>query len=100
MSVDILAIGLMVLVTYGTRVGGVLSMASLTWTPRMKAFLTHLGSSVIVAVLVVAIANGTPRDALAALAAAGIMALTGRALPAMIAGVGAAALAAQSTVLH
>lgn len=95
---EALTVAVMALVTYLTRIGGVVGMSVVASTARIRAFVTHTGSSVIIAILVVGLINGTPRTALAVAVAGGVMAATGRALVAMIAGVSAAAVAARLTL--
>lgn len=91
----LLAIAGMALVTYATRAGGVLLMGLVPITPRVEAFLRHLSSSVLVALVVPAALKGDPA-ALVAVAAAGlVMAVTRQMIAAMAAGVAGAALLRQ-----
>lgn len=91
----LLAIVGMALVTYATRAGGVLLMGLVPITPRVEAFLRHLSSSVLVALVVPAALKGDPA-ALVAVAAAGlVMAVTRQMIAAMAAGVACAALLRQ-----
>lgn len=91
----LLAIVGMALVTYATRAGGVLLMGLVPITPRVEAFLRHLSSSVLVALVVPAALKGDPA-ALVAVAAAGlVMAVTRQMIAAMAAGVAGAALLRQ-----
>lgn len=96
---EAIAIAAMVLVTYVMRLGGVVGMAAVRRTPRIERFVSDLGSSVVVAVLAAAVSTGTPRTVLAVLVSAAVMLTTRRPLPAMLAGVAAAAMAARLTTL-
>lgn len=94
-SAALLAIVGMALITYATRAGGVLLMGLVPITPRVEAFLRHLSSSVLVALVVPAALKGDPA-ALVAVAAAGlVMAVTRQMIAAMAAGVAGAALLRQ-----
>lgn len=86
------AVAVMALVTLGTRLGGLWLMRFVPLTPRVEAFLRHLSASVLVAlVLPVALAGGAAAW-LAVGVAGGLAARRTPVLPAMLAGVAAAAL--------
>ena len=86
-DVALLAIAGMTAVTYATRAGGLWLMDRLPFSPRAEAFLRYLSGSVLVALVVpAALQKGGP--ALAAVAAAAmLMLLTRRTLPALVLGV-------------
>lgn len=86
-SLELVIISVMALVTYATRIGGVVGMSLFAMTPRVKAFLKWLGSSVVVALLASALVDGTPRMGLVIAVAATAMFLTRQALVAMLMGV-------------
>ena len=92
----LLAILGMALVTYLTRAGGVLLMGIVPVTDRIAAFLRHLSSSVLVALVVPALLER--RDP-AACVAVGVtvlvMVLTRQLVAAMLGGITAAALLRQ-----
>lgn len=54
----LLVIAGMTAVTYATRIGGILLMRLVPITPRVEAFLRHLSSSVLVALVVPAVLRG------------------------------------------
>ena len=87
----VLAIILMALVAYATRLGGVLAMSLVTVTPRVEAFLRQLAASVLIAVVVPAAARGGPAAWLAVAAAGLVMVVSRNALAGMVVGVVAAA---------
>lgn len=86
------AIAGMALVTYATRAGGIVLMRSVPITPRVEAFLRHLSSSVLVAMVAPAAATGDPAALAAIGAALAVMLATRQLIPAMTAGVASAAL--------
>ena len=91
----LLAILGMALVTYATRAGGVLLMGLVPVTPRVEAFLRHLSSSVLVALVVPAALKGGTAALLAVAVTLLVMAATRQMAVAMVAGVVAAALLRQ-----
>jgi uncharacterized membrane protein len=93
---DVAAVGatlLLALVTLATRLGGVWIMSFVALTPRIQAFLKCMATSVFIAIVVPAAANGSPRIGLAVGAAALAMVTTRSALGAMLIGAGVAAAA-------
>jgi uncharacterized membrane protein len=83
----------MALVTYLTRAGGVLLMGVVRITPRVEAFLRHLSSSVLVALVVPAVLESRESATFVAVAATVlVMALSRQLVAAMLTGVVAAAL--------
>lgn len=86
-----LAIAGMAIVTYGTRAGGLVIARALPPTPFVTAFLRHLGSSVIVALVIATLAKGDGPGYVAAAATVGLAAI-GRPTSALIAGLAVAAL--------
>ncbi len=93
----LLAIAGMALVTYATRAGGVLLMGLVPITPRVEAFLRHLSSSVLVALVAPAALRGEAAALVAVGAAALVMAATRHLIAAMSAGVAGAALLRYAT---
>ena len=77
----------MMVITYITRISGVIIMARAGWNKRLEKFCTALSGSVIVAIVVPAIVSGDGSFRLAAGTAAVVMGMTNNALLAM--GVGA-----------
>lgn len=88
----LLAILGMALVTYATRAGGVLLMSFVPITPRLEAFLRHLSSSVLVALVVPTALKGGTAAIVAVAATVLVMAATRQMVVAMLAGAAAAAL--------
>lgn len=88
----LLAILVMALVTYLTRVGGVLVMARVPIGPRVERFINAMAGSVLVAVLTPMAVQGDHGARLALLATLGVMLATRKPLPAIAAGILAAAL--------
>lgn len=86
------AVAVMALVTLGTRVGGLWLMRFVPLTPRIEAFLRHLSASVLVALVLPAALTGGTAAWLAIGVAGGLAARRMPILPAMLAGVAAAAL--------
>lgn len=91
-SVALAAILGMALVTYATRAGGILLMGLIPVTPRVEAFLRHLSSSVLVALVAPAMAKGDPAAMAAVAVTLVVMFATRQLVAAMAAGVAAAAL--------
>jgi uncharacterized membrane protein len=50
-SEAVLAILAMAVVTYATRIGGILLMARVSLSPRIEAFLRYLSGSVLIAII-------------------------------------------------
>lgn len=94
-GMTLLAIVGMAVVTYATRVGGVLLMRLVPITPRVETFLRHLSSSVLVALVAPAALKGGPAAIVAVLVTLLVMATTRQMVAAMTAGVAAAALLRQ-----
>ncbi len=92
-SVGVLAIiGLMALVTLVTRLGGVFAMSFVRISPRLESFINTMASSVLIAIIVPMAFSGDA-GALAALGTTTVvMLLSRRTLPAIAAGILAAAL--------
>ena len=90
------AIGIagMAAITYGIRAGGLVVARVLPPTPFVTAFLRHLGSSVIVALVTATLAKNDAAGLAATAATIGIAA-TGRPLGGMIAGMAVAAILRQ-----
>lgn len=88
------AIGIagMAAVTYLTRAGGLVIARVLPSTPFVTAFLKHLGTSVIVALVTATLAKGDGPGVVATAAAITIAAISGRPTVAMLAGMAIAAL--------
>lgn len=90
-SSTILAVGGMAVVTYAARAGGLVIARVLPATAFVTAFLKHLGTSVIVALVVATLARSDgPGLAAAALTVA--LAALGRPTTALLAGMALAAL--------
>lgn len=93
-STTALGIAGMAAITYGIRAGGLVVARVLPPTPFVTAFLRHLGSSVIVALVTATLAKSdTP--GLVATAATIAIAATGRPTVAMLAGMALAAILRQ-----
>lgn len=86
-----LAIGGMAVVTYAARAGGLVIARVLPSTPFITAFLKHLGTSVIVALVVATLAKGDGPGFVAA-GVTVILAALGRPTTALVAGMAVAAL--------
>jgi len=84
----ILAIGL---VTFATRIGGILIMARIPLSPRIEAFLRYLSGSVLVAVVVPPVIATGPAAWLAVAVSLGAMLKTRHALLSLVLGMAAAA---------
>lgn len=89
-SASALAIAGMALVSYGARASGLIVARALPSTAFFSAFLRHLGSSVIVALITVTLAAGDAA-ALAAAAATLGLAAVGRPTLGLVAGMVVAA---------
>jgi uncharacterized membrane protein len=90
-SAALIAISGMAVVTYAARAGGVVIARVLPPTPFVTAFLRHLGTSVIVALVASTVATGDAAG-LVATAVTVIGASRGWPTSAMIAGMAVAAL--------
>lgn len=88
----LLAIVIMALVTYLTRVGGVLVMSRVPIGPRVERFINAMAGSVLVAVITPMAAYGDWAARLALIATLGVMLATRKPLPAIGAGILTAAL--------
>lgn len=86
------AIVLMALVTYLTRVGGVLVMSWVPIGPRVERFINAMGGAVLVAVITPMAVNGDHGSRLALVATLVVMLATQKPLFAIGAGVASAAL--------
>ncbi|KAA2235522.1 AzlD family protein [Salinarimonas soli] len=87
------AIGLMALVTYLCRIGGILLMSRVSVTPRIARALRALPGCIVAAtILPVALASGLAAS-LALAAAVAVMAIVRHELAALAAGLGTVALA-------
>lgn len=93
-SATALGIAGMAVITYGIRAGGMVVARVLPPTPFVTAFLRHLGSSVIVALVTATLAKGDA-PGLVATAATIAIAATGRPLVGMFAGMAVAAILRQ-----
>ncbi|MFP3977671.1 AzlD family protein [Marinobacter sp. KMM 10035] len=83
---------IMTLVTLATRFGGVFIMSFVRISPRIESFINTMASSVLIAIIV-PMAFGGDAGALAALAVTAVVMLTlKKPLPAIAAGILAAAL--------
>lgn len=87
----LLAIGGMAAVTYAARAGGLVIARALPATPFVTSFLTHLGTSVIVALVVATLATSDGPALVAAAVTVGLAAI-GRPTTALLAGMAVAAL--------
>lgn len=81
----------MAAITYSVRCGGVLIVSRITLTGRAEAFLNHMSTSVLIAIVVPATLDGAPRIWAAVLLALLAMYLTKRVFVAMLVGVAVAA---------
>jgi uncharacterized membrane protein len=82
----------MALVTYATRAGGILIMRFVPLTARTEAFLRHLSSSVLVAMVAPPLVAGDLAAPVAVSATLLAMLATRNIVAAMVAGVAGAAL--------
>ena len=87
------AVVLMMLVTFGTRVGGVWLMSRVRITPRIEAFLRYMAASVLISIVAPATLAASPRIWIAVGGAVITMLVTRRAMPAMMVGAVLAAVA-------
>ena len=87
-----IAVIVMCLTTYLTRIGGFVIMSWFTITPRVARILEALTGSTLVALVVPAAMHGDNAAKFAVIAAATVMAVSRNALAAMISGVAAAAV--------
>ena len=71
-SQSLVAIGLMVAITYFSRAGGLLIMSRIPIGPRVKRFVDAMSSSVLIAVITPMIIHGDGGTRLAALMAGGV----------------------------
>lgn len=88
----LLMIAGMTAVTYATRIGGVMLMRLVPITPRVEAFLRHLSSSVLVALVVPAVLRGDLAGYVAVAVSMATMVALRNAVGAMALGVLAAAV--------
>lgn len=79
------------IVTYMTRAGGVFAMSFVPITPRVRSFLRHMGSSVILAIVVGGAVNGDIVAKLALVASLAVMVATRNAYVAIVVSMGLAA---------
>ncbi|GAB6058077.1 AzlD family protein [Desulfonatronum parangueonense] len=77
----------MVAATYFTRAAGLFLISRVTPTPRVEAFLRHVPASILVAIVVPNLVNGTLAERLAAGATAIVAGLTRNLMAALGAGV-------------
>ena len=94
MRADLIAIATvfgMSAVTLATRMGGAWMMGFIPMTARLRLFLRHLASSVMVAAVVGGAARGDVAAWLAIAVSTGVMISTRRAFPAIVAGMVTAA---------
>lgn len=87
-ALAILAIGL---VTYATRIGGILVMARIPVSPRIEAFLRYLSGSVLVALVVPPVVHTGPAAWLGVAVSLAAMLKTRHALFSLVLGMAAAA---------
>ncbi len=93
MSIEIspdLALGVIAIVTYLTRIGGLVIMGRMSITRRVERSLDALAGSVLVAIVVPAMVEGDLAAKVAVVTAIAIMLLTRNAVAAMGAGLIAA----------
>lgn len=88
-SLAILAMGL---VTYATRIGGILLMSRVTFSLQVEAFLRYLSGSVLVAVVVPPVVETGPAAWLAVAAALTSMLVTRHTLLSLLLGMASAAM--------
>jgi uncharacterized membrane protein len=84
----VLAIGL---VTYATRIGGILIMTRIPVSPRVEAFLRYLSGSVLVALVVPPVIHTGPAAWLGVAVSLAAMLRTRRALLSLVLGMASAA---------
>lgn len=88
----LLGIAIMVVVTYLTRIGGVLIMTRVPIGPRVERFIQAMSGSVLIAVIVPMAAEGDWGARLALVATLIAMLITRKPLIAIAAGIATAAL--------
>lgn len=88
----LIIVSVMALVTLATRWGGVFVMAFVPIRPRVQMFISAMSGSVLVAVLAPLAVTGDSGARLALLTTAGVMLLLKKPLPAIAAGILAAAV--------
>ncbi|WP_045211297.1 AzlD family protein [Desulfonatronovibrio magnus] len=76
----------MALVTYITRSGGLFIVSRISPSPRVRAFLQHMPSSILVAIIIPTLAGKGPSELLAAAAAALAAILTRNLIVSIISG--------------
>lgn len=62
----LLTLALMAAATYFTRAGGLFIVSRITPSPRFRAFLTHMPSSILVAIIVPTLIGKGPSELIAA----------------------------------
>lgn len=93
-SLGVLAlIAIMTLVTLATRFGGVFLMSFVRISPRVESFINAMASSVLIAIIVPMAYEGDLGARLALLTTAVLVIVTRKPLPAIAAGIAAAAAA-------
>ncbi len=85
------AISLMALFVYGTRIAGTELMTMFRMTPKVEAVLKAMATSVLIAIVASEVTSGGLRQSVAILVTAITMALSKNSLAAMTAGVAVAA---------
>jgi len=88
----VLAISLMALASYAVRIGGLLIMARIPIGPRVERFINAMSGSVLIAVVTPLALQGDAGARAALATTAVVLALTRKPLPAITAGIAAAAL--------
>lgn len=97
MSIETTSLGILVLiaimavVTLATRFGGVFLMSFVRISPRVESFINAMASSVLIAIIVPMAYEGDPGARLALLTTAVLVIVTRKPLPAIAAGMAAAA---------
>lgn len=87
----LLAVGVMALVTYGTRIAGPAVMRIAPLTPRIERLLDVASRSAIAALVAGSLARQGPREAAAVAVAGAVMLATRKPLAAMLAAMAVAA---------
>lgn len=85
----IIAILLMTLATYATRVGGLWLASRLPLSGRVEAWLGYIPGAILVSLVAPVVVSGGLVEALAALAVVAVALKTGNLLASMLTGVGA-----------
>lgn len=88
-STTLLAIGLMALVTYATRAGGLWLATRLDLSERAGVWLDQIPGAILVSLVAPVVLTGGPAEALAAVAVVFVAVRTGSLPAAMVTGVGA-----------